>query len=436
MADLSGLVSDIHKKTPSKIGVICVNCILHHSPLENLIRFLKKYSIYLPESTLNVRSELVYYIYYHFFTEYQNDQIIRQMYSDPVEYIGDVIAKDELFKIGLQKHDFIAKHELIDVFADYCADMGIITFEMDPKDEINSMMDLFLTKRVPLLKTETVFVRTGHELENGGYSEELIKNIQEASKKAIWTVFVTSSYGAYVVGLDRLIKDMERLNIWLYVVDPLHKNVYGITKGKKNQIDENLKNQLEQSLPSQPIRAPSQLGKISKYDFSERDSYNPNKFTTFSILKSDIYGMYYEKTEPNHKFRDIFRSLLIIDPVSGLNIFSMKSQTQKIDDVILSGFLSALDSLALEIGTKQEGAKEKEINYQGFIVQIISGDLLNIALFLTKPADQILKERMNRFIHQFEYVYRDSITKYKESGNVAVFPESRIKKLAMDILSI
>jgi hypothetical protein len=436
MVDLAGLVSDIHKKTPTKFGVLCINCILHNSPVESMITFLKKYNIYLPESTLNVRSELVYYIYYHFFAEYQKDQIIQQMYTDPVDYIGDQIAKDPLFQEGLKKHDYIAKHELINVFADYCADLGIITFELDSTKEFSSGIDLFLTKRVPLLKTETVFVRTGHELENGGYSQDLLDKIENASKKAIWTVFVTSSYGAYVVGLDRLIKDMERLNVWLYVIDPLHKNVYGITKGKKNNTDETLKSILEANLPAQPIRAPSQLGKISKYEFSERDSYNSKRFSTFSILKSDIYGMYYEKTEVEHKFRDIFRSLLIIDPISGLNLFSLSNEEQKVDDVIVSGFLSAIDSFAYEIGSKEEGITQKEINYQGFIVEIISGAILNVAIFLTKPANQILKERMKHFIDQFEHQFSTEIAEYKETRNVAVFPENQIRKLAKEILSI
>ena len=436
MADLSGLVSEIHKKTPTKFGVICVNCILHNSPLENLIQFLKQHSIYLPESTLTIRSELVYYIYYHFFTEFQSNPDIRKTYSDPVTYIGDIVSREELFKFGMEKHDFIAKHELIDVFADFCADLGIITFEMDPQKETSSQMDLFLTKRVPLLKTEAVFVRTGRELENGGYSEELLQQIKEASKKAIWTVFVTTSYGAHVVGLKKLIKDMESLNVWLYVVDPLHKNVYGVTKGFKNKLDETLRAQLESSLPSQPIRAPSQLGNISKYAFSERDSYNSKRFTTYSILKSDIYGMYLEKQDEDAKFRSIFRSLLIIDPITGLNIYSLKSDTQKVDDVILSGFLSAIDSLASEIGTKQEGIREKEINYQGFIVQIISGDLLNAAMFLTKPANQILKERMMHFITRFEEVFAEPIADYKASGITSVFPENRITDLAKDLLLI
>jgi len=436
MADLSGLVSEIHKKTPSKFGVICVNCVLHNSPIENLIQFLKNNNIYLPESTLTIRSELVYYIYFHFFTEFQNHLEIRKKYGNLVEYIGDKVSNEELFKFGMHKHDFIAKHELIDVFADYCADLGIITFEMPKTMELSCQMDLFLTKRVPFLKTEAVFVRTGSELENGGYSEELINQIKEANKKAIWTVFVTTSYGAHVVGLDQLIKDMESLNVWLYVVDPLHKNVYGITKGTKNKIDENLRAQLESSLPSQPIRAPSQLGNISKYAFSERDSYNYKRFTTYSILKSDIYGMYLEKQDVEAKFRDMFRSLLIIDPLSGINIYSLKSDTQKVDDVILSGFLSALDSLATEIGTKHEGIREKEINYQGFIVQIVSGELLNLAIFLTKPADQILKERMKYFIIQFEEIYASQITDYKSTGNVGIFPENRITTLAKDLLSI
>jgi hypothetical protein len=358
------------------------------------------------------------------------------MYTDPVEFIGDKISKDPLFEMGLHKHDLIAKHELIDVFADFCADIGIITFEMDPKNPLHANMDLFLTKRVPLLKTEAVFVRTGHELENGGYNQDLFDSITEASKTAIWTVFVTSSYGAYVVGLDKLIKDMEKLNVWLYVVDPLHKNVYGITKGKKNNNDETLKQEVESNLPAQPIRAPSQLGKLSKYDFSERESYNSKRFSTFTILKSDIYGMYYEKAEPDHKFRDIFRSMLIIEPDSGLNVFSMSNEEQKVDDVVVSGFLSAIDSFAYEIGTKQEGVRQKEINYQGFIVEIISGDLLNVAIFLTKPANEILKERMSHFIFQFEKQFSDSIAEYKRTGNVAVFPENRIKELARDLLSI
>lgn len=436
MVDLAGLVGNIHKKTPSKFGLVCINCILHNSSLDDLVAYIEKMNISLPESTSNTLPDLIYYIYDHFFTEFQNDIIIQQMYTDPIDFIGEKISKDPLFQIGLRKHDFIAKHELVDIFADYCADLGIITFEMDPIKDVSSGMDLFLTKRVPLLKTEAVFVRTGHELENGAYNQDLLQDIEKASRKAIWTVFVTSSYGVQVVGLDRLIRDMEKLNVWLYVINPLHKYVYGVTKGKKNNTDDALKVELESNLPAQPIRAPSQLGKISKYEFSERDSYNSKRFTTYTIFKSDIYGMHFEKAESDHKFRDMFRRILIIDPLSGLNLFSMSNEEQSVDDAIVSGFLSAIDSFAYEIGTKKEGIKEKEINYQGFVVEIISGEILNVALLLTKPANQIFKERMKHFIHQFESQYSDKITEYKKTNNVAVFPEQSIKKLAKELLSI
>jgi hypothetical protein len=52
-------------------------------------------------------------------------------------------------------------------------------------------------------------VRTGKEMNKENY-EKTLNNIENSSKIAAWTVFVTTPLGAYKVGLFKLIGDMER----------------------------------------------------------------------------------------------------------------------------------------------------------------------------------------------------------------------------------
>ena len=100
---------------------------------------------------------------------------------------------------------------------------------------------------------------------------------------------------------------------------------------------------------------------------------------------------------------------------------------------LISGFLSAMDSFVSEIGGS---ASMNEINYKGFYVHAAYGQNIKLALFLSKPANLSLKERLAYFLNQFEEHYHDQISKFRKTGNTAVFDNNKIVELIKEILSV
>lgn len=103
------------------------------------------------------------------------------------------------------------------------------------------------------------------------------------------------------------------------------------------------------------------------------------------------------------------------------------------DKELVSGFLSAMDSFVSEIGGT---TSMNEINYKGFYIHAVYGEYVKLALFLSRPASQSLKERLAYFLNHFEEHYHDQILNFKEIGNTAIFDKERIIELIKEILSV
>ena len=134
-----------------------------------------------------------------------------------------------------------------------------------------------------------------------------------------------------------------------------------------------------------------------------------------------------------HKYRDIFRNLLLIDKTSGLLILSYKSEEESVEDDLISGFLTAMDGFVSELGGS---TNLREVAYKGFYIQAGYGENIKVALFLSKQADRILKERLAYFVKQFEENYEEQINLFKESGNISYFKNKEIIEKAKEILDI
>ncbi|MFW9874658.1 MAG: hypothetical protein ACFFG0_16245 [Candidatus Thorarchaeota archaeon] len=278
------IIEAIRQENENKYGIICLNCLIVRTRFKEIKDFIETHSIKVPKDKELTKLDYLDYIGVHFYNKYSEIKELQQVFPTCLAFIAVMLFKDEKIKRYLSRFDFIAKHELIDVFADFCADLGIDVYDTSAINEKKYKCDLYLIKKKPMLRTEAVFVRTGSEM-----TEEEYKNtfylLNESSKVAIWTVFVTTPKGVYNIGLERLISDMEKLNVWFYVVDPIHQRVLGITKGKKSKdYDTEIRDQYIKKLPREPIRAQSRLTKISSYEFSESDSYNPKKFVMYEIL--------------------------------------------------------------------------------------------------------------------------------------------------------
>ena len=114
-------------------------------------------------------------------------------------------------------------------------------------------------------------------------------------------------------------------------------------------------------------------------------------------------------------------------------MISHSSEEYAADQELISGFLSAMDSFVSEIGGT---TSMKEINYRGLYIHAAYGKNVKLALFLSEPAQQSLKERLVYFLNQFEEHYQDQVNQFKRTSNVTVFDKPKIKELIKEILSI
>jgi hypothetical protein len=425
------IIDIFQKESRGKYGIICLDGLLSKLSEDELVLFQKHHDI---EFDYDVYTKLGYLlnlgIYYY--NKFQEDSVLKEQFSSALDYMGSDLLEHDLFKSFLIDFDYISRQELIDIFADYCADLGMSVFNtVDLKEYF---IDLYLTTTIPKLRTEAIFLRTGVELNEDVYINTL-DLIQKASSIAIRTVFVTTPVGAYKIGLSRLIDDMEKFNAWLYIIDPYRMKIFGIIKGgKPKNYNESQRDQFLQNLPRESIRSPSQVKKISMYSFNENESYRSHLFTMYSLITEEEFEKQQISSEQEHKYREIFKNLIVIEKGSGIALLNYASEEQAVSEHMLSSFLTAMDNFVAEIGTG--GSLLEDINYQGFYIQAVYAVQIKIALFLSEPSDQVLKERLSFFIKYIENRYIEQILKFKNTMELSLFDDDDFIYLAKKILKI
>ena len=136
-----------------------------------MIIFIFRDRIKIPKGENLTKLDYLDYISVHFYNKYKEIEELQRIFPNCLAFIADMLFKDEKIKKYLSRFDFIAKHELMDVFADYCADMGIDVYDTSGINEKKYKCDMYLIKKKPILRTEAVFIRTGSQL-----TEEEYKN--------------------------------------------------------------------------------------------------------------------------------------------------------------------------------------------------------------------------------------------------------------------
>ncbi|UCD01746.1 MAG: hypothetical protein JSV23_01615, partial [Promethearchaeota archaeon] len=183
----------------------------------------------------------------------------------------------------------------------------------------------------------------------------------------------------------------------------------------------------------EPIRAQSRITKISNYEFSESDSYNPKSFVMYEILPKEEALKREKSLVRKPRYRNIFRTLLIIDKSSGIPLINYAREDLNVNQELVSGFLSAMDSFVSEI-SGAEGMDE--IKYKGFYIHAVYGKRIKLALFLSEPAKKGLKERLAYFLQDFEERYSEEINKFFETSRITYFDSEKIILDLKDILDV
>ncbi len=416
-------------KSKSKYGLFSINYILINCKIKELLEFMADYGLNAPDKAFVSRLEYIKLILAHLTNIYTSTDW-QKRFDNPLEYCGYAVINSKRFNKYLYNLDFIAKQDLIETFADHCADLEI-TVHNTTYDSITPEMDMYLTIKKSKVKTASVFVMNGVNVNDKSYAETK-KSIKEAAKVSSWNIFVTTPVGVLKIGLKNLISDMNNLNCWLYVVDPSRKIVFGINKGRKNdEFDLEIRNSYLKKLPKEPMRAPSQVIKLSDYSFDEPNSFDSYNFRLFDIYNDLEHNKLMLKEGNQPKYSEIFRDLIIMEKTSGTPLVNYASESFK-EQALVSGFLAAMDSFVTQIG----GSKMEEINYKGLYVQASYGKSIEIVCFLFKPPDSSFKERLNYLTNLFERLYEEEIEQFKKTGNTNLFDEDEILSIMKDILDI
>ncbi|MFW9970950.1 MAG: hypothetical protein ACFFDF_12200 [Candidatus Odinarchaeota archaeon] len=416
-------------RSKCKFGLFSINYILINCKIKELLEFISDYGISIPDKPFISRFEYIRLILAHL-TNIYNSTDWQKKFDNPLEYCGYAVINSKTFKKYLYHLDFIAKQDLSETFADYCAD-NEITVHNTTYDSISPKMDMYLTIKKSKVKTAAVFVMNGVNVTEKTYFDTK-ESIKKAKKVSSWNIFVTTPIGVLKIGLKSLIYDMNKLNCWLYVVDPSRKIVYGVSKGKKNNdFDLEMRNKFIKDLPKEPMRAPSQVINLSDYFFDESNSFDPSNFRLFDIYNHLEHNKLMLKEPGKPKYSEIFRDLIIMEKTSGTPFINYANENFK-EQALVSGFLSAMDSFVTQIG----GSKMEEINYKGFYVQAAYGEIIEIVCFLFKPADSSFKERLNYLTSLFETIYHEQIELFKKSGNTNLFDEEEVLSITKQILDI
>ena len=426
---VDNIIPYLMEKSEKKYGLFSINYILINCTIKELLEFMRDYGIPITDKEVPTRLEYIKRILVHL-TNIYNTTDWQKKYDNPLEYCGNAIISSKTFKKYMFNLDFIAKKDLIDTFADHCADLEIVVHNTS-LDSISTNMDMYLTIKKSKVKTGAVFVMNGVNIDAETYLETK-NSIKRASQVASWNIFVTTPIGVLKIGLKKLISDMKSLNCWIYVVDPSRKIVYGLTKGKKNDdYDPEARNNFMRKLPREPMRAPSQVIKLSDYYFDESSSFESFDYRLFDIYDDLEHNKLILRDTKQPKYSEIFRDLIIMEKTSGTPIINYASENFN-EQALVSGFLTAMDSFVSHIG----GSTMEEINYKGLYVQATYGKYVHLVSFLFKPADASFKERLNYLTNLFETNYHEQIEQFRKTSDTNLFNQVEILTIIKEVLDI
>ncbi|MHA2120274.1 MAG: hypothetical protein ACW990_03615 [Promethearchaeota archaeon] len=103
---------------------------------------------------------------------------------------------------------------------------------------------------------------------------------------------------------------------------------------------------------------------------------------------------------------------LILTKDGGIPVFSKSLAEVPIDETLISGFLSAISSFGVEIGSKiqkSEGGGLEELSYKQFKIIINEGNYVKVALLLLRRPHESLKEKLRSFNNIFEETYKERL---------------------------
>ncbi|MHA1510212.1 MAG: hypothetical protein ACTSRX_00670 [Promethearchaeota archaeon] len=118
-------------------------------------------------------------------------------------------------------------------------------------------------------------------------------------------------------------------------------------------------------------------------------------------------------------------------------MFSFNHESFKLDEIIVSGFISAMDSFVGEIsGSGEGGSSLKEIDYKNFKINGVLGETIKIIVITAESVDEIFRERLDFYLNKIETDFQQDIDAFIKTGNLGSIDTKVFKELAREILLI
>ena len=132
--------------------------------------------------------------------------------------------------------------------------------------------------------------------------------------------------------------------------------------------------------------------------------------------------------EINKKYNAILnlQHLIIIHKESGGSIYNYSFREREFDPDLISGFLSAISNFQVSTRIngkkgkkKDEGPEEFELSYSNFIILLLSGVYVQVALILDRKPSDDTRDTLNEFIKVLEFQHEKYLKNY--TGNIKHF---------------
>ena len=114
-------------------------------------------------------------------------------------------------------------------------------------------------------------------------------------------------------------------------------------------------------------------------------------------------------------------------------LYSHSNPDFHISELMLSGFLSAIDTFIQEVGG---GTGLQEINYQNFKINSHVGENIRTVVITSQSVDDAFRERLRYLTYVVENEFQKSINLFIETGNVDGFKEEDVLPVILDLLLI
>ena len=355
-----------------------------------------------------MKDDILLKFYYKIQSDFKNFPEYQDGFGNPLNYLGYFLYSDPSLRTHFEKYDFISKYELMEVFANFCADNEFTVFDLT-KDS-HFLGDLYLIQKTPR-KVGIACVLRGYEIQ--ARFEETIEKLKNSMEYSDWLFFITTPYGVLNLGLNKLRRSLNEIGAWCYIVDPVRSLIYGLLKGSdsSNKLKEKEEEVIKQL--RSPLRSPASQQNLSKFYFDKKFQYKSQNFVLFGKNEYPIRRLQFEFIE-----KDILnlQYLLLFYKKSGMRLDFFEWTDEPMDPILLSGLISALNGFGASL---RESYGLQQIDYKGFSVTFAEGAYIKACLFLKESPSLRLKELLKFSVKKWEDIFENELKNF--NGDLTIF---------------